>query len=86
MRSGNAEVTAKLVHLAGNPHDDAQTGAVDNIDEIIAIVRQTGALDVTRQAAAEEAQRAVAATSHLPANPYTAALLQLAAQLLERRS
>lgn len=63
-----------------------ENGAVDNIDEIIAIVRQTGALDVTRQAAAEEAQRAVAATSHLPANPYTAALLQLAAQLLERRS
>ncbi len=63
-----------------------ENGAVDNIDEIIAIVRATGALDVTRRAAAAEAQRAVTATRQLPSNSYAEALLQLAAQLLERRS
>lgn len=61
-------------------------GAIDNIEEILAIVRETGALDVTRQAAAAEAQLAVEATAHLPRNSYTEALLQLAAQLLLRRS
>ncbi|KQP17813.1 polyprenyl synthetase family protein [Pseudorhodoferax sp. Leaf267] len=63
-----------------------ENGAIDNIDEILAIVRETGALDVTRQAAAAEAHRAVAATEHLPRNSHTEALLQLAAQLLQRRS
>jgi octaprenyl-diphosphate synthase len=63
-----------------------ENGAVDNLDEIVAIVRQTGALDITRQAAASEARRAIAATEHLPSNSHTEALLQLAAQLLQRRS
>ncbi len=63
-----------------------ETGAVDRIDEIIAIVRQTGALEITRNAAAQEAQRAIAALELLPRNSYTEALLQLAAQLLQRRS
>lgn len=61
-------------------------GAIDNIDEIVAIVRATGALDATREAAAAEARRAIAATDHLPRNLHTEALLQLAAQLLQRRS
>jgi octaprenyl-diphosphate synthase len=63
-----------------------ENGAVDNIDEIVAIVRETGALDVTREAAASEAQRAIAAISRLSPNNNTKALLQLAAQLLQRRS
>lgn len=63
-----------------------ENGAVDNIDEIIAIVRETGALDITREAAAAEAQRAIAAISQLSPNDNTKALLQLAAQLLQRRS
>ena len=61
-------------------------GAVDNIEEILVIVRETGALDITHQAAASEAQRAIEATALLPRNSYTEALLQLAAQLLLRRS
>nr|WP_326544201.1 polyprenyl synthetase family protein [Pseudorhodoferax sp.] len=63
-----------------------ENGAVDNIDEIVAIVRETGALDVTREAAAAEAQRAISAISRLSQNTNTEALLQLAAQLLQRRS
>lgn len=63
-----------------------ETGAAGQLDEIIAIVRETGALEVTREAAAAEALRAVDAARQLPLNPYTEGLLQLAAQLLERRS
>jgi octaprenyl-diphosphate synthase len=63
-----------------------ETGETERLNEIIAIVKSTGALDVTRQAAAAEAQRAVAATQHFQPNAYTDGLLQLAAQLLVRRS
>ncbi len=62
-----------------------ETGGTDQMAQIIAIVQQTGALQVTRDAAAAEAQRAVNALAAFPANPYSTALLQLASQLLERR-
>lgn len=63
-----------------------ETGGTDNMAQIIAIVQQTGALQATRDAAALEARRAMDALSGLPQNQYSAALLDLAAQLLERRS
>jgi len=63
-----------------------ETGSVDELDPIMAIVRATGALDVAREAAASEAQRAIDAASKLPANPHRAGLLQLAASLLQRRN
>ena len=63
-----------------------ETGAVDRLDQIATIVRNTGALEVTRQAAADEAQRALDAAAALPANAWSGGLLQLAAQLLQRRS
>ena len=63
-----------------------ETGAVAELDHIVAIVRQTGALDVTRAAAATEAARAVEAARQLPSNIYSQGLLQLAAQLLQRRN
>lgn len=63
-----------------------ENGAVSELDAIVAIVRQTGALEVTRQAAAAEAQRAIDALAGLPANDHASGLLQLAAQLLQRRN
>mgnify|MGYP001079807504 CR=1 FL=1 len=63
-----------------------ETGGANELDAIVAIVRSTGALDVTRDAAAAEAARAIDAARHLPANEYTQGLLQLAAQLLSRRA
>jgi octaprenyl-diphosphate synthase len=63
-----------------------ETGAVAELDQVVAIVRQTGALDVTRAAAATEAARAVEAARQLPSNAYSEGLLQLAAQLLQRRN
>ena len=63
-----------------------ESGGVGQIDTIIAIVKKTGALEATRQAAATEARRALDALQHLPQNRYSEALLELASQLLERRS
>jgi len=61
-------------------------GGFERMDEIIAIVHDTGALAVTRTRAAQEAQRAIDALSILPPSPYKEALHGLAAQLLERRA
>jgi octaprenyl-diphosphate synthase len=62
-----------------------QTGGTSELQRIVAIVRETGALAVTRDAAAGEARRAMEAARLLPINPYSQGLLQLAAQLLQRR-
>jgi octaprenyl-diphosphate synthase len=63
-----------------------ERGAVDELDEILRIVRDTGALDVTRAAAAAEAQRAIDFAQRMPRNPHAEGLVQLAAQLLQRRN
>ena len=62
-----------------------ENGSVSMLEEVIAIVRQTGALEVSRQAAAHEAERAVAAARQLPAGPHADCLIQLASQLLDRQ-
>ena len=63
-----------------------ETGGVTMLDEVVSIVRTTGALDVARLAATQEAQRAIAAARQLPAGPHTECLLQLSADLLARQS
>ena len=63
-----------------------QTGVVDMLDQIVEIVRETGALTYSRDAAAQEAKRAIAAAGQLPHGPHTACLIHLAAQLLERNN
>jgi octaprenyl-diphosphate synthase len=62
-----------------------ETGAVEELDHIVAIVRETGALEVAHEAAAAEARRAVSAAQQLPVNVHAQALVQLAASLLQRR-
>lgn len=61
-----------------------ETGDVSKLDAVVAIVQATGALDVARQAAQQEAKRAVTAAMHLPDGEHRACLVQLASQLLER--
>jgi octaprenyl-diphosphate synthase len=61
-------------------------GDLSHLDAILAIIVETGALDAARASASAEAQRAIEAARQLPVNAYSAALLQLAAGLLERRS
>ena len=63
-----------------------ETGGTERLAEIVAIVRQTGALQATRDAAALEAQRAIEALALLGRSSYSEALLELASQLLQRRS
>ena len=92
LREGKATLPLIAAMQRGTPAQCAlirqaiETGETERLEEIIAIVKSTGALDVTRQAAAAEAQRAIEATKHFQPNAYTDGLLQLAAQLLERRS
>lgn len=92
LREGKATLPLIAAMQRGTPEQSAlirqaiETGETERMEEIIAIVKSTGALDVTRQAAAAEAQRAIEATKLFQPNAYTDGLLQLAAQLLERRS
>jgi octaprenyl-diphosphate synthase len=61
-----------------------ENGDLTSLDRVVAIVRKTGSLEVAREAARQEAQRAISAAQRLPAGPHTECLIQLAAQLLER--
>ncbi len=63
-----------------------ESGGIDQLDRVVQIVRETGSLEATRQAAANEAKRAIDTLSLLSNNPFTQALLELAAQLLIRRA
>ena len=92
LREGKATLPLIAAMQRGTPEQReiirtaVETGAVSELDRIVAIVRETGALQVTREAAAQEAQRAIDAASCLPRNAYSEGLLQLAAQLLARRN
>jgi len=79
MQRGNAEQRA-VVKLA------IENGDVSAIDQVVSIVKVTGALDVARKAASDEAARAIVAAEQLPDGAHKTCLLQLAAQLLERQS
>ncbi|MBQ0932305.1 octaprenyl diphosphate synthase [Ideonella alba] len=61
-------------------------GEVERLPEIIAIVRATGAIEATRQAARDEAERARACLSALPASEAKIFLLELAVRSVERSS
>ena len=79
MRQGTAAQAALI-------RESIETGTVERLPEVIQIVRETGALELTRQAAAREAQRAIDATTLLPDTPYRHAMQGLAGQLLSRRA
>lgn len=92
LREGKATLPLIIAMQRGTADEQAtirqaiETGGTGQLAEIVAIVRKTGALQATRDAAAAEAQRAVQALAALGVNPYSGALLQLASQLLQRRS
>ena len=65
LREGKATLPLILAMQRGTPaqrdlvKSAIETGSVDRLNEVIAIVRETGALDGSRQAAMAEAQRAI---------------------------
>ncbi|WP_228768110.1 polyprenyl synthetase family protein [Limnohabitans sp. DM1] len=92
LREGKATLPLILAMQRGSPAQSQtvrqaiETGSVDKLHEIVSIVRETGALDATRDAAAVEAQRAIEAALQLPDNTYSRAMMILASQLLNRRT
>ncbi len=91
LREGKATLPLIVAMQRGTPEEAArvrhaiENGATDALDAVVAIVRRTGALEAATEAARAEAQRAADAARRLPRNEHAEALLQLAAQLLERR-
>jgi len=92
LREGKATLPLILAMRSAAPGDAAtvrhaiETGSTDELPAIVEIVRRCGALEGTRAAAAAQAQRAIDAARLLPKNEYADSLLELAAQLLDRRS
>lgn len=92
LREGKATLPLILAMQHGNAaqrhtvQEAIETGSIEKITEIAKIVRDTGALEATRNAAAAEAQRAINAALLLPDNAHRAAMVTLAAQLLNRRT
>ncbi len=92
LREGKATLPLIAAMQRGSPDQRAlvrhaiESGGADELARIVAIVRETGALEVTRAAAAAEAQRAVDAASLLPDNEHSRGMLELASQLLQRRN
>ena len=63
-----------------------EEGSAQDMEAIISIVRQSGALQGAREVAARQAESAIRAAALLPANPYSQSMIELATQLLQRRT
>ena len=92
LREGKATLPLIAAMQRGTPEERAlikgavEAGNSDLLREVIQIVHRTGALDVARQAAGDEAARAVAAARQLPPGPHADCLIALAAALLQRQA
>ncbi len=92
LREGKCTLPLIAAMQRGTPEQAAivrsaiEQGSTEQLQAVVQIVRSTGALDVARNAAHAEARRAIDALKALPDNLHTANLLQLASQLLERRT
>lgn len=92
LREGKATLPLICAMQRGRPEQRdliakaIETGAIDMLQQVVGIVRATGALEFSRDAAAREADRATAAANQLPPGPHRSCLLQLSSQLLERNN
>jgi octaprenyl-diphosphate synthase len=77
MERGNAAERELIRHAI-------EHGEVARLPEIVQIVRQTGAIAATRDAARAEADKAAAALDVLPASAYREALLELPFRSIDR--
>ena len=91
LREGKATLPLIVAMQRGSPAQcdvvkhAIEQGDVKALADIVQIVRETGAMQATREAASAEAQVALNALSVLPASPYKDALSDVAAQLLDRQ-
>jgi octaprenyl-diphosphate synthase len=84
--------TLPLIHAMTHGTGDERTmireaitqGHTDRFAEIMAAIHRTGALQFTRERAADEARAAAQAASLLPASPYRETLLHFASYSIER--
>ena len=92
LREGKVTLPLIIAMQRGTPEQQTllrhaiETGSTDDLPQVLAIINATDALGATRAAASAQAQEAIVAAERLPSNLYSQALLQLAAQLLERRT
>ncbi|MDH3209052.1 MAG: polyprenyl synthetase family protein [Burkholderiaceae bacterium] len=90
LREGKATLPLLVAMARGNASERTlirnaiKLGEVTKLAEIVAIVRRTGALDTTREAARDEAERAGASLAGLPESPARDALLELCVRSVER--
>jgi octaprenyl-diphosphate synthase len=66
--------------------DAIEKGEVARLPEIVEIVRRTGALEATKDAARAEAQKARLCLSNLPESPYRDALIDFCVRSVDRSS
>jgi octaprenyl-diphosphate synthase len=92
LREGKPTLPLLIAMERGTPEQRAllrgaiQQGEVSRLAEVVEIVRSTGALAATRDAARAEADKACKVLELLPATPYREALLDLSVRSVERSS
>jgi len=90
LREGKPTLPLLIAMERGNPDERAlirkaiQDGEVERLADVIAIVRRTGALDATREAAREETMQAQRSLAVLGDSVHKEALLKLCQRSLER--
>ena len=92
LREGKATLPLIAAMRRGSPDQRAvvrhaiETGALGELEHIVRIVRETGALEVAREAARAEADKARASLDALPGTLYRDALLDLSVRSVDRSS
>lgn len=92
LREGKPTLPLLIAMERGTPKErelirhSIEHGEVARLAEIVEIVRHTGAIAATREAARREAEQAAAQLEHLPASAYREALLEFCARSVERSS
>lgn len=92
LREGKPTLPLLVAMQRGTPEqstlirDAIVNGEVERMAQIVEIVKATGALEATREAAQREAELAKQALSILPESAYKGALLQLALDSIHRSS
>ncbi|WP_458525957.1 octaprenyl diphosphate synthase [Onishia taeanensis] len=79
MAQGTPE-QAKLIRQA------IRQGGLDHLDEVLAIVRETGSLEYTRERAVAMADQALAELNALPPSPYRDTMAELARLAVDRQT